>query len=903
MGFYNRNNGYIGFVNNSPIANTKASVVSSTSVNTTSLLLNTTANNGQQNNTFLDSSTNNFTITRNGTPTQGSVTPYWPDGQWSNYFSGSGQYITAPAGTAFNLGSGNFTAECWVYLTSFASSIRVFGQTDSSGTSGSTSILMDVTSGVVTAYLGYSSTPNSFISCTNSATITTNAWYHLAMVRNGSEFRVYVNGAQGASSNVSGLTVSSSAEPFTIGRNGSFNGLYVPGYVSNLRIVKGTALYTSNFTPSTTPLTAVSGTSLLTCQSNRFRDNSSNNFAITVTGAPSVQRFSPFDPAAEYSTSVIGGSGFFSGSGQYLSNTTATVTDFGAGNFTVEYWVYPTTTNSTYQQHVGSATTSTGFGCGMLNTAGTIYATTISTGYDTGVAFARNVWTHIAWVRNGTTLTAYRNGVSIGSFTVSTNFNETGVGIGAQPNGAFITTACYLSNIRIVKGTAVYTAAFTPPTSPVTAITGTSLLLNCTNAGIYDAATLNDLVTVGDAQASTTQSKYSGSSIYFDGTNDYIYCTDANQFDFGTGDFTVEAWIRPSSVATSINNIAGGLGPTNGDWMFALDSSTQLRWGRNHVAWDLTTSGVTFSANTWYHVAVTRSGTTLRIFVDGITRASATNSTAYNIANSFLAIGARQANSGSFGPGNFFNGYIEDFRVIKGYAAYTADFTPPAASLTTSAIIPVYSYSDYYGTGVLTNIENQTQFVLNSVPGLAGKFFNGTNWRSILASGNIGTLLLTSTNDSSNVTGTTGLPSADHRYGVNRYDYITYSSVGDNYGFIALGYFKPPATGSYTFYTSSDDYSGVWLGGIALATSGRTSANALVNNGMGGTLGQGNTKVGGTITLYAGIWYPIRVVHEEGGGGDNLTLSWSGPGITETTDLSQHFRTPSNGNILTGHYI
>jgi hypothetical protein len=68
------------------------------------------------------------------------------------------------------------------------------------------------------------------------------------------------------------------------------------GYISNLRVVAGTALYTSAFTPSTTPLTAVSGTSLLTCQSNRFIDNSSNAFTITRNGDVSVQRFSPFAP-------------------------------------------------------------------------------------------------------------------------------------------------------------------------------------------------------------------------------------------------------------------------------------------------------------------------------------------------------------------------------------------------------------------------------------------------------------------------------------------------------------------------------------------------------------------------------------------------------------------------------
>jgi hypothetical protein len=171
--------------------------------------------------------------------------------------------------------------------------------------------------------------------------------------------------------------------------------------------------------------------------------------------------------------------------------------------------------------------------------------------------------------------------------------------------------------------------------------------------------------------------------------------------------------------------------------------------------------------------------------------------------------------------------------------------------------------------------------------GLAGKFFNG-DWRATISNGNIGTLPLTSTNDSSNVTGTTGLPSANHRYGVNLWTSIAFGNgIGELYGFIAIGYFRPPTTGTYTIYTSSDDGSGVWIGSLALPEATRTSANATLNNGLG--IGQGNTKRSATISLTGGTTYPIRIVMEEGGGGDNLTFSWSGPGITETTDLSTYF--------------
>ena len=159
-------------------------------------------------------------------------------------------------------------------------------------------------------------------------------------------------------------------------------------------------------------------------------------------------------------------------------------------------------------------------------------------------------------------------------------------------------------------------------------------------------------------------------------------------------------------------------------------------------------------------------------------------------------------------------------------------------------------------------------YIPSYATGLVGQFFSGS-WRSVISTGNIGTLPLSSPT----VYDTTGG--------------ISYSSLGDNYGFIAIGFFVAPTTGTYTFYTSSDDGSGVWVGDIAAADTGRTTANAVVNNGMGG--GQGNTKRSGTIDLIANKTYPIRIVHEEGDGGDNLTFSWAGPGIAETTSLASYF--------------
>lgn len=209
-------------------------------------------------------------------------------------------------------------------------------------------------------------------------------------------------------------------------------------------------------------------------------------------------------------------------------------------------------------------------------------------------------------------------------------------------------------------------------------------------------------------------------------------------------------------------------------------------------------------------------------------------------------------------------------------------------------------------TGIYTNSLQQKYRGSNRwsalTPGLAGKFFNGT-WRTLAQIGTIGTLPLTTTNDSSNVTGTTGLPSAAHRYGVNNWNTsIAYGNgIGDSYGFIAIGYFIPPTTDTYTFYTTSDDGSGVWVGEIASAAGGRTPANAVLNNGLGP--GQSATKKSGSISLIQNIPYPIRIVHEEGTGADSLTFSYSSSTIAETTSLASYFFTKvDSSGTLTGNY-
>lgn len=114
---------------------------------------------------------------------------------------------------------------------------------------------------------------------------------------------------------------------------------------------------------------------------------------------------------------------------------------------------------------------------------------------------------------------------------------------------------------------------------------------------------------------------------------------------------------------------------------------------------------------------------------------------------------------------------------------------------------------------------------------------------------------------------------------------------GSNFSCQWLGYFLPATTETYTFYTSSDDASYVWVGSTAL--SGFTTANAIVNNGGA----HGVTERSGTVSLTAGVYYPIRIQFGEAGGGDALSFSFSTATITKTTTVTNRvfYNSSTNG--------
>lgn len=638
-----------------------------------SLLLNDTGTNGAQNNTFQDGSTNNFTITRNGTPTQGSYTPYWPDGQWGNYFNGSSSLTTS--GTACFSGTQDFTVEMWLFWPSIPTSdVPLVGGVGASGSSVgifnfASNIGIVKSGGGTTVYFG------------SKNQLTANQWNHLAITRSGNSHRCFINGTLDSAG-----VVTSTADWGTPTNTyvGSQTGTttFLTGYISNLRIIKGTAVYTSNFTPSTTPLTAITNTSLLTCQSNRFKDNSSNAFAITATGTPQVTPFCPFEPSVSYSTTDYAGSGYFNNSSSsYLTISDNAALNMDASDFTFECWYYPLSARaSMLTSKKGSTFANQGVNVfSQSDNTIKLEASTNGTSWNISITSSNkitvNAWNHVAVTRNGNVWTLWINGVSGGTVTVSGTVatNTAALYIGQLIGSSGYEINGYLSNWRLVKGTAVYTAAFTPPTAPVTAIANTSLLLDFKNAGIYDATTINDLTTVGDAQVSTAQSKWGGSSAKFDGTGDWLTVPDNPMQRLGSGDFTIDGWFYLSATGVAYGIISKGTSTTG--WSVNVTSGNKLQF--SYTSSNLT-GGTSLSSGTWYYFAVVRSGTAtgnLKIYLNGSADATSSGAVTDNFnQTSTLYIGADRTG------GSALNGYIDDLRVTNGYAR---TISTPSASFPT----------------------------------------------------------------------------------------------------------------------------------------------------------------------------------------------------------------------------
>jgi hypothetical protein len=206
-----------------------------------------------------------------------------------------------------------------------------------------------------------------------------------------------------------------------------------------------------------------------------------------------------------------------------------------------------------------------------------------------------------------------------------------------------------------------------------------SLLLHCNGANasttFTDSSPTPKTVTpVSTVQISTEQSKWGGASALFNGTSDYFNVASGTSCAFGTGDFTIEFWMYATDNAANhgIYDSRGEAGNAAGGIYILITTSDRLLVEINGSQVLSCSSGVTINA--WHHIALTRAGDQNRIFLDGVLKQTATNSTTLLCGAGYPEIGVYPNHAGAF-----YKGYLDDIRVTKGLARYVSAFTPPTA--------------------------------------------------------------------------------------------------------------------------------------------------------------------------------------------------------------------------------
>jgi hypothetical protein len=642
-----------------------------------------------KNDVVLDSSIYGNSVVKSsiGTSGQSSVSPYsngYSTGSWSALLIGSTTNAFAFSSSAgFLFGTGDFTVEFWINSLSGGSPTTAFPTILDFRSTDTTTTQFALAVNSASQLLSYGLPSGTGITVIGQ--LRRGRWDHVAIVKNGANFIVYING-------ILSVTLAAGATNYTdqilkIG-NSTVNAVAAGGYsyLSNLRVTKGQVLYTGTFTPSTIPLTIstngnASGNvvspistnvSLLTLQNFTVKDNSLNSITISGTSPQRgrMSQFNPFAPLEPYSPIRHGGS--YSGP-SLIVNPNGNFA-LGTGDFTIEFWHLPNSISVANYDLLSWESTGgprINFSCGST---AIIYGLGSATADVKSVASAYS-WHHVAFVRSNSVVNLYVNGKLLSSAASTADY------IRVQPT-IIPSALASISDFRIVKGTAVYTSDFSPPTAPLEAIPNTVLLLRFNNAGIYDSARLaNFMFPASDLPVvDTTQKLFGSGSLKFSRSSTRNFLALSNRYassSFGSmyslgEEFTIEMWVR-KLTSGALQHLYGDTSSTGVSLLLLANDTIQFNIGSISGLVSLTTSA-TIQNLQWTHIAVTRqTGFLLKIWINGVMSASATQTTNFNYPSLLnnLLIGNESGTPLDYQ----FDGNIDEIRVSN-VCRYTTDFTP-----------------------------------------------------------------------------------------------------------------------------------------------------------------------------------------------------------------------------------
>ena len=609
------------------------------------------------------------TVTRAGSPRlENYPHNFYGCSCYFNKSNGTDRFYLADSAD-WDFGTGDYTAECWVYLKEQTDQYVVAREVSSSwwginfwSNGGTTN----------TVRAGYNAKHEVTYQWYNEV------WYHVAVSRQSGTSRLFINGyLLDSQSDTDDITAATTLE---IGHDANSWGLWANLYLSDLRIYKGVAKYTKDFIPA--------------------------------SARPAIRADSPSASAygGKLAVSPYGGCWQSGNKWDYLN--VLNHSDFSlSGDFTVEAFCYqPDTTGTVFL--VGSQGNSNDAD-GWSYYVGSSGATcNWYTGGSADVSFDnayKNRWTHFAITRSGSTIYAFADGRLQGTSTNSNTFTGN-IRIGAEYSNTTLYNSSKqaISNFRLTNGTCLYTQDFAPPTKPLEALANTKLLCckNEWNSCAYEVSPYvisegGEWVVAGDPTATSTAPGTKSGSVEFDGSGDYMYIENPywpiRNWWHGNSGFTVEYWIKADAFGegqNSMTNVFGHGTVTSGTteyWSFGPIADGTVKFYYWTGSGQIVDTGEVLSTGTWYHLALVYSGGwagnggagsgtganygDLKIYIDGVQKIQASSVTAWpqSSASYYIVLG-KMANY------NEFDGMISNLR-ISNFARYTSNFTPQSTDL------------------------------------------------------------------------------------------------------------------------------------------------------------------------------------------------------------------------------
>lgn len=677
----------------------------------------------------------------------------------SGLFDGSGDYLTVANHPDFDFLSRDFTIEFWYRPSSVAVAQQLCTKRATSSNFPPWLIQLNETGKII---LGASVTGAAWAAYgTSTDALVANTWYHIAAVRNGTSYKLYVDGVEKLNLTLSGALMTNT-DAVLIG--GDTNNYSVNGYLDEIRISEG-ARYTAGFVRPSAPFsnTALFGTAaLIHCDGTSFVDETGK--PVTVSGTPVIS-------SAQYAT-LTGNtkSGLFVAGSDRLTLPASSHFDFGAGEFTIECWLRFSTAGVNHNmlsRRAGSA--AKGPFALYINTTRNIQFLASFNGTTWGVSLqspsniAINTWYHIAITRKGNVWQMFQSGVRIAYSTVSGTLMASSepLRIGGESNGSSLDG--YLDEIRVTKGLALYDGvSYTVPTAPFAYPDPTSTVVTSTYAittssaavfapavreTVFSASTGSAgafagrvppapkapvlLLHMDGADGSTTFTDEMGKAVtrggttatistassapltgntasaLFTGAAEYLSIADHADFAFGNGEFTVEMFVRPAAISgyqslytkRLSHSAVGPLGIRISSVGSVTVDTSSNGWSSNlSLDSDKTRPDLRMAVGVWRHIAVTRVGGTVTLYVDGVAVDSG------SIASLSLVSNTHPVRIGGDVALYHFNGRIDEVRVIKGEAKWLSGFTPPtipysSGDITTSFSVDTGSASAFQSPG------------------------------------------------------------------------------------------------------------------------------------------------------------------------------------------------------------